>query len=276
MSERRKGVHRLLQAIEKQRIVLSSNNDSYLSVECIFDDIDFSYNMTREEFEQINHQFFKEVQNFFQECLQESKLNIADLHSVERIGGGSRIPKIQEVIGQIFGRELSKTLDASESIARGCTIMAAIISPRYQVQAYEIKEYLNYPISIAIQYESEEQSVVKTLFDTGADFNKTLSLSIKKLSTLRFTLYQMGQKLIDCQVDQLKPKHEQFEGKVHIELSKSGVVSVKGVDLIETFQEEEKVGEEVKTKTKTVTTPSQFTFEKFFGISHGDMIKFSQ
>ena len=232
--------------------------------------------MTREEFEQINHQFFKEVQNFFQECLQESKLNIADLHSVERIGGGSRIPKIQEVIGQIFGRELSKTLDASESIARGCTIMAAIISPRYQVQAYEIKEYLNYPISIAIQYESEEQSVVKTLFDTGADFNKTLSLSIKKLSTLRFTLYQMGQKLIDCQVDQLKPKHEQFEGKVHIELSKSGVVSVKGVDLIETFQEEEKVGEEVKTKTKTVTTPSQFTFEKFFGISHGDLIKFSQ
>ena len=143
MSERRKGVHRLLQAIEKQRIVLSSNNDSYLSVECIFDDIDFSYNMTREEFEQINHQFFKEVQNFFQECLQESELNISDLHSVERIGGGSRIPKIQEVIGQIFGRELSKTLDASESIARGCTIMAAIISPRYQVQAYDIKEYLN-------------------------------------------------------------------------------------------------------------------------------------
>jgi hypothetical protein len=33
--------------------------------------------------------------------------------------------------------------------------MAAIISPRYQVQAYEIKEYLNHSIQIALQYETD-------------------------------------------------------------------------------------------------------------------------
>ncbi len=136
--------------------------------------------------------------------------------------------------------------------------MAAIISPRYQVQAYEIKEYLNHSIQIALQYETDPQPVVKTLFAQGVDFNKTLSLSIKKQSVLRFTLTQNDCKLIDCQVDQLKPKHEQFEGKVHIELDRSGVVCVKGVDLIETFQEEEKEGEETKIKTKTLTQPSHF------------------
>ena len=58
---------------------------------------------------------------------------MADIHSVERIGGGSRIPLIVDISKQIFGKELSKTLDANESIARGCTIMAAILSPRYSV-----------------------------------------------------------------------------------------------------------------------------------------------
>lgn len=65
--------------------------------------------------------------------MEECKLNVNDLHSVERIGGGSRIPKVENVIQTTLGKEISKTLDANESIARGCTIMSAIISPRYQV-----------------------------------------------------------------------------------------------------------------------------------------------
>lgn len=81
-----------------------------------------------------------------------------------------------------------------------------------------------------------------------------MSLSIKKLSTLRYSLTQNESKLIDSQIDCFKPKHEQFEGKVHIELDKSGITHIKGVELIETFQEEEKEGEEVKTKTKTHTS----------------------
>ena len=38
-----------------------------------------------------------------------------------------------DLIQNNVGKELSKTLDANESIARGCTIMSAIISPRYSV-----------------------------------------------------------------------------------------------------------------------------------------------
>jgi hypothetical protein len=93
---------------------------------------------------------------------------------------------------------------------------------------------------------------------------------------LRYTLSQNDYKIIDSQVDQLKPKHEQFEGKVHIELDRSGIVVVKGVDLIETFQEEEKEGEEVKVKTKTQTSSSHYLVEKFFGLAQGDIQNFAK
>lgn len=75
-------------------------------------------------------------------------------------------------------------MDANESIARGCTIMSAVLSPRYSVQQYVIKEYLLNPISISIQYESDAQMVNKQLFVKGSDFGKTLSMAIKKRELL--------------------------------------------------------------------------------------------
>jgi predicted RNA-binding protein YlqC (UPF0109 family) len=62
--------------------------------------------------------------------------------------------------------------------------MSAVLSPRYSVQQYVIKEYLLNPISISIQYESDAQMVNKQLFVKGSDFGKTLSMAIKKRELL--------------------------------------------------------------------------------------------
>lgn len=150
--ENPKCIFRLRQGIEKQRVVLSSNSEAALSIECLYDDIDYFHTLTRDEYQSINKEVFERFQSFLGEAMKELqeglKINVADIHSIERIGGGSRIPLIVEISQQIFGKELSKTLDANESIARGCTIMAAILSPRYSVQAYAIKDYLVNPVYI--------------------------------------------------------------------------------------------------------------------------------
>ena len=49
-------------------------------------------------------------------------IDLTKIHSVERLGGGSRIPKIEQMTSEVFGKTISKTLDASESISRGCAI----------------------------------------------------------------------------------------------------------------------------------------------------------
>jgi len=48
------------------------------------------------------------------------------LHALELMGGGSRIPCLQTMASQIFGMELSRTLNQSESVAIGTTIYGAI------------------------------------------------------------------------------------------------------------------------------------------------------
>lgn len=52
---------------------------------------------------------------------------------------------------------------------------------------------------------------------------------------MKYQIIQNNYRLLESQIDQLNPKHKQFEGKINIELDKSGIVNVKGVELIETF-----------------------------------------
>lgn len=49
-------------------------------------------------------------------------LQLADIHSVEIVGGASRSPAIKEVIRKFFNMELCTTLNQDEAVARGCAL----------------------------------------------------------------------------------------------------------------------------------------------------------
>ena len=49
-------------------------------------------------------------------------LKLDDIHSVEIVGGSTRIPIIKEIISNVFQRELSTTLNLDEAVARGCAL----------------------------------------------------------------------------------------------------------------------------------------------------------
>jgi heat shock protein 4 len=49
-----------------------------------------------------------------------------ELHSIELSGGGSRIPSFIQSVKEVFKIEPSRTLNSSESVARGCALQAAI------------------------------------------------------------------------------------------------------------------------------------------------------
>eukprot|EP01019_Chilodonella_uncinata_P003131 GABU01003981.1.p2 GENE.GABU01003981.1~~GABU01003981.1.p2 ORF type:complete len:126 (+),score=49.70 GABU01003981.1:188-565(+) len=96
IDENPKARMRMLEAIEKQRKVLSANEDAGCNVEYLIDEEDFSSNLTREQFEKLATPFFERFKGFLTHCLTESKINLKELHSVEVIGGATRIPMIQE------------------------------------------------------------------------------------------------------------------------------------------------------------------------------------
>ncbi len=65
-----------------------------------------------------------------------SGLTLADLDSVEVVGGSCRIPMVKEVITDVFKRETSTTLNLDEAVARGCCLQCAILSPSFKVHTF--------------------------------------------------------------------------------------------------------------------------------------------
>ncbi len=64
------------------------------------------------------------------------------------VGGGTRIPAFHKILEKVFKMEPMRTLNSSESIAKGCALMAAIKSPLFKVADYGLEEINYYPVRI--------------------------------------------------------------------------------------------------------------------------------
>lgn len=85
-----------------------------------------------------------------------------NLHSVEIIGGATRIPLVQSIIQSTFKVDtVSKTLNGSECIARGCALMAAMRSPSFRVTEYTIEDCNIYPIRVGWLFNTTLDTLLK-------------------------------------------------------------------------------------------------------------------
>jgi heat shock protein 4 len=57
------------------------------------------------------------------------------------VGEATRIPIVQERCKQVFGKDVSRTLNSLECVARGCSLQAAMLSPLFKVSDYKVEEY---------------------------------------------------------------------------------------------------------------------------------------
>jgi len=149
----RKAYAKLLTAAEKTKRLLSANKDSIpVHLECLHDDLDLSTKISRQEFEELCGDLFERVRGCLSELIMKvPDLDLADLHSVEVLGGSSRIPKFKNIIEEIFGKAPSTTLHATESSAKGCALMCAALTRIYSVKPFQVTD-LATPFNINIRY----------------------------------------------------------------------------------------------------------------------------
>jgi len=102
--------------------MLSANSKVVFNVEYIMNDTDVSGTIERQEFEDMCGPLLQQFVAVADRLLQQTKTTKEELASVEIVGGGSRIPMIQRVFKDYFGREMSKTCDADESVTKGCAL----------------------------------------------------------------------------------------------------------------------------------------------------------
>merc|ERR1719499_1374194 len=76
-------------------------------------------------------------------------IQVDDIESIEMVGGASRVPWVKEMCSAAFGgKELSTTMNADESVARGCALQAAILSPLYKVREFTVEDTSPFAVNV--------------------------------------------------------------------------------------------------------------------------------
>lgn len=142
---------RLRASCEKLKKVLSANAEAPLNIECLMEDRDVKGFIKREDFEKISSALLERITVPCQKALVGSRLTAEDIYSVELVGSGSRVPAIARMLASFFKKEPSRTVNASECVARGCALQCAMLSPNFRVKDFEvcfiIREYADQRVS---------------------------------------------------------------------------------------------------------------------------------
>ncbi|XP_076237463.1 heat shock protein 70Cb isoform X2 [Calliopsis andreniformis] len=154
---------RLLAEVEKLKKQMSANSTTLpLNIECFMDEKDVHGDMKRADMEAMCAHLFKRVESTLRQCLEDSKLKMEDIHSVELAGGSSRVPALKRLVEEVFGRHVSTTLNQDEAVARGCALQCAMLSPAVRVREFSVTDIQPYPLKLtwdATQGEEGEMEV---------------------------------------------------------------------------------------------------------------------
>ncbi|XP_053973467.1 97 kDa heat shock protein isoform X2 [Hylaeus anthracinus] len=154
---------RLLAEVEKLKKQMSANSTTLpLNIECFMDDKDVHGDMKRADMEAMCVHLFKRVESTLRQCLEDSKLKLDDIHSIELAGGSTRIPAIKRLVEDVFARTGSTTLNQDEAVARGCALQCAMLSPAVRVRDFAVTDIQPYPLKLtwhATQGEEGEMEI---------------------------------------------------------------------------------------------------------------------
>lgn len=272
-----KSKQRLFEAIEKQRKLLTANQEASISVDCIIDEQDFGHLIKREEYYTLCAPVFHQ----FAELLAAGadKLKGLEIHSVEKQGGASRIPKIEQIMLEAFGVPcISKTTDATECIARGCAIRAAMVSPTTRVaHNFTIKEKLEIAIKGRLRYESDPATKEVVIFDASCEAAQSKSITVARNEKLFFELFT-NRPLLSGHLDRSSATAEKVDGKLVFVLDANFIPRVEKGEFKETSTANsgmEIEGEENKPKEVQISHVIAPTCNKLFGLDKGTLTHFT-
>lgn len=252
---------RLVAEVEKLKRQMSANSTKLpLNIECLMNDIDVSATMQRVEFEKLCNDLFAKIENSLKKCLIESNLTLEDIHSVEIVGGSTRIPAIKVLIERIFGKVPCTTLNQDEAVSRGAALQCAIMSPAVRVREFGVTDIQNFPVKIKYDGENGQNGEMEVfpLFH-AVPFSRMLSLyrrePIKLLITygdpqnLPYPDPFIGQWIIKG----IKPNeaNEAQEIKIKVRVNHNGIILISSAQMVEKSVPVEEYNEGGKERQST-------------------------
>ena len=124
-------LQRLKEAAEKAKIELSSSQQTDVNLPYITADASgpkhLNVKLTRTKLESLVEELIIRTKGPCEMALKDAKLSAKDINDVILVGGQTRMPKVQEMVKTIFGKEPRKDVNPDEAVALGAAIQAGVL-----------------------------------------------------------------------------------------------------------------------------------------------------
>jgi len=137
MSADARTMRRLQTAAEAAKRQLSQGEEAQIHVESLFSIargkgqpklVDFTYTLTRAKFESLNAVYFTKCLETVKKVLKDAKVKPSEVDDIVLVGGSTRVPKIQTMLAEFFGKKLCRSLNPDEAVAYGAAVQGAILT----------------------------------------------------------------------------------------------------------------------------------------------------
>lgn len=132
LAQDKQAIQRLREAAEKAKVELSSTLETEINLPYITADSSgpkhLNLKLTRSKFESLTEDLVKRTLEPCKKALSDAGLKPSDINEVILVGGSTRIPKIQEIVKEFFGKEANKSVNPDEVVALGAAVQAGVLA----------------------------------------------------------------------------------------------------------------------------------------------------
>ncbi|MEO5859637.1 MAG: molecular chaperone DnaK [Pyrinomonadaceae bacterium] len=124
-------LQRLKESAEKAKVELSSAMETEINLPFITADASgpkhLVMKLTRSKFEQLIESVLKRLMPPVEQAIKDAGLTPKDIEEIVLVGGSTRIPKVQEMVKEFFGKEPNKSVNPDEVVALGAAVQAGVL-----------------------------------------------------------------------------------------------------------------------------------------------------
>jgi len=132
LSNDKMALQRLKEAAEKAKIELSTAMETEINLPFITADQSgpkhLVMKLTRARFEQLVDAILQRLRGPVERAIADAGVPASKIDEVVLVGGSTRIPKVQELVKEIFGKEPNKSVNPDEVVAIGAAVQAGVLS----------------------------------------------------------------------------------------------------------------------------------------------------